>query len=76
MLAGMLDLQRQLNRKEIKGKKPTANTEVVGAVGVFHYPDSYYVLLPRGGTTWGGGSNNRATRYIMAVKAAVIDSTQ
>jgi hypothetical protein len=46
---------------------------VVGTVGVYHYPDRFCTYSPRGGATWGGGSNNRATRRIMAVIAAVIN---
>jgi hypothetical protein len=51
----------------------TRGVMVVGAVGVFHYPDSYCVYLPRVGAMWGGGSSNRATRQVMAVIAAVIN---
>jgi hypothetical protein len=50
--------------------------EVVGTVVVFHYPDSYCAWLPRVGTTWGGGSNYRATRHVMTVMAAVINDKQ
>jgi hypothetical protein len=45
----------------------------MGMVGVLHYPDSYCACLPRVGATWGGGSNNRATRHVMAVIVAVIN---
>jgi hypothetical protein len=34
---------------------------VVGMV-VLHYPDRFCGKSPRGGTEWGGGSCNRATR--------------
>jgi hypothetical protein len=34
---------------------------VVGMV-VLHSPDRFCVESPRGGTEWGGGSCNRATR--------------
>jgi hypothetical protein len=40
----------------------------VGTAVVFHYRDHYWSWLPRVGTSWGGGSNNRATRPVMAVK--------
>jgi hypothetical protein len=33
-----------------------------GSWGVFHYPDRFCGESPRGGTEWGGGSCNRATR--------------
>jgi hypothetical protein len=46
---------------------------VVGTVVVLHYPDRFCGGSPCGGTTWGGGSNNRATRRIMAVNVAVIN---
>jgi hypothetical protein len=46
---------------------------VVGTVGVLHYPDRFCRSLPRGGATWGGGSNNRATRRIMAVIVVLIN---
>jgi hypothetical protein len=35
---------------------------VVGVVVVFHYPDRFCGRSRRGGTEWGGGSCNRATR--------------
>jgi hypothetical protein len=38
-----------------------------GTVVVLHYPDCICGSLPRGSATWGSGSNNRATRRIMAV---------
>jgi hypothetical protein len=43
--------------------------EIVGVGVVFHYGDSYRAQMPCVGTTWGGGSNNRATRQVMAVMA-------
>jgi hypothetical protein len=46
---------------------------VVGTVVVLRYPDRFCEGSPRGGATWGGGSNNRATRRIMAVNVAVIN---
>jgi hypothetical protein len=46
---------------------------VVGTVGVLHYPDRSCGSSLCGGATWGGGSNNRATRRIMAVIVAVIN---
>jgi hypothetical protein len=46
---------------------------VVGTVVVLHYPNRFCGSLPCGGMTWGGGSNNRATRRIMAVNAVVIN---
>jgi hypothetical protein len=49
---------------------------VVGTVGVLHYPDRSCRSSPHGDATWGGGSNNRATRRIMAVIAAVINDLQ
>jgi hypothetical protein len=51
----------------------TRGVMVVGTVGVLHYPDSYCASLPCVGATWGGGSNNRATRQVMA---AVINDKQ
>jgi hypothetical protein len=48
----------------------------VGTVGVLHYPDHFCRGLPCGGMIWGGGSNNHATRRIMAVTAAVIKGSQ
>jgi hypothetical protein len=50
--------------------------EIVGAEVVLHYPDSYCTSLPRVGTTWGGGSINRATRHVMAVMSAVTNDKQ
>jgi hypothetical protein len=49
---------------------------IVGTVGVLHYRDNYCACLPHAGAMWGGGSNNRATRHIMAVIAAVINDKQ
>jgi hypothetical protein len=46
---------------------------VVGTVVVLHYPDRFYRGSPCGGATWGGGSNNHATRRIKAVNVAVIN---
>jgi hypothetical protein len=37
-------------------------TEVMGVVVVFNYPDRFCGRSPHGGMEWGGGSNNRATR--------------
>jgi hypothetical protein len=64
-----------------KGKVPrspiyTRGIDIVGMVGVLHYPDSYCASLPRVGATWGGGSINRATRHVMAVMATVINDKQ
>jgi hypothetical protein len=52
----------------------TRGAMVVGTVGVLRYPDHFCSGLPHGSVTWGGGSNNRATRRIMAVIAMVINS--
>jgi hypothetical protein len=41
----------------------------VGTAVVLHYRENYWAQMPRGGTTWGGGSDNRATRRVMAVIA-------
>jgi hypothetical protein len=54
-------------------EQSTRGVMVVGTVGVLQYPDSYCAYLPRVGATWGGGSNNRATRHVMIVMAAVIN---
>jgi hypothetical protein len=40
----------------------------MGVAVVLHYRGSFWAQLPRVGVSWGGGSNNRATRPIMAVK--------
>jgi hypothetical protein len=70
-------------RKETKcgkgGKLPLLpylyhRAAVVGTVVVLHYPDRFCGSSPHGGATWGGGSNNRATRRIMVVNVAVINS--
>jgi hypothetical protein len=37
-------------------------TEVERVVVVIHYSDRFCSESPRGGTEWGGGSCNRATR--------------
>jgi hypothetical protein len=39
-----------------------------------HYPDRFCRGSPRGGVMWGGDSNNRATRHMMAVIAAIMNS--
>jgi hypothetical protein len=41
----------------------------MGRAVVLHYRDNYWAQMPRGGMTWGGGSDNRATRQVMAVIA-------
>jgi hypothetical protein len=51
----------------------TRGVMVVGTVGVLHYPDHFCQSSPCGGAMWGGGSNNRATRHVMAVNDAVIN---
>jgi hypothetical protein len=50
--------------------------EIVGAEVVLHYPDSYCAQMPRVSTAWGGGSNNHATRQVMAVMAAITNDKQ
>jgi hypothetical protein len=42
---------------------------VVGTVVVLHYADRFCRGVTRGGATWGGGSDNRATRRMMAVNS-------
>jgi hypothetical protein len=54
----------------------TRGIDIVGTVGVLHYRDNYCAHLPRVRVTWGGSSNNRATRHIMALIAAVINDKQ
>jgi hypothetical protein len=58
-------------RRHCGGKKskftphPHIYTEGPGSWGswrVFHYPDHFCGRSPRGGTEWGGGYSNRATR--------------
>jgi hypothetical protein len=70
---GELEVKRQ--RKKEWGKKRELppllyfyrGVVVVGTVVVLHYPDRFCEGSPRGGTSWGGGSNNRATRPVMAM---------
>jgi hypothetical protein len=73
---------KKIQRKKMKwgkGGKVTplpylyCGAAVVGTVVVLHYPEHFCRSLSRGSPTWGGGSNNRATRYIMAVNVAVIN---
>jgi hypothetical protein len=57
--------RRHCGGKKSKLPPPRIYTEearVVGIVGVFHYPDRSCSESPRGGTEWGGGSCNHATR--------------
>jgi hypothetical protein len=44
---------------------------VVGTVVVLHYADRFCRGVTRGGATWGGGSDNRATRRMMAVNSCL-----
>jgi hypothetical protein len=64
------EAQGQSKKTTVWGKKekftPTAlfiylRVRVVGVV-VLHYPDRFRGELPHGGTEWGGGYCNRATR--------------
>jgi hypothetical protein len=41
----------------------------MGRAVVLHYRDNYWAQMPHGGTTWGGGFDNRATRRVMVVIA-------
>jgi hypothetical protein len=66
-------MKRQRKKKEWGKKRESPplpylyrGTVVVGTVVVLHYPDHFCERLPRGGTSWGGGSSNRATRPVMA----------
>jgi hypothetical protein len=43
----------------------------MGTAVVLHYRDNYWAQVPRGGTMWGGGYANRATRRVMAVIAGI-----
>jgi hypothetical protein len=76
------ELEEESERKKMKwgkrGELPPLpylyrRVSVVGTVVVLHYPDRFCGSSPSGGATWGGGSNNRATRRIMVVNAAVIN---
>jgi hypothetical protein len=71
---GELEVKRQRKKKEWGKKRELPpllyfyrGVVVVGTVVVLHYPDRFCEGSPRGGTSWGGGSNNRATRPVMAM---------
>jgi hypothetical protein len=71
---GGLEVKRQRKKKEWGKKRDLPplphlyrGAVVVGTVVVLHYPDRFYEGLPHGGTSWGGGSSNRATRPVMAM---------
>jgi hypothetical protein len=77
---GELEMKRRRKKKEW-GKKQELpplpylyrGAADMGRVVVLHYPDYFCGGSPRGGATRGGGSNNRATRRIMAANVAVIN---
>jgi hypothetical protein len=77
---GELEVNRRRKKKEWGKKRELPplpylyrGTAVVGTVVVLHYPDRLCGGSPRGGTSWGDGSNNCATRRIMAVNVTVIN---
>jgi hypothetical protein len=71
---GGLKVKRQRKKKEWGKKRELPplpylyrGTVVVGTVVVLHYPDRFCGGSPHGGTLWGGGYSNRATRPAMAM---------
>jgi hypothetical protein len=66
----VLEAEEQRKKKMAWGKKEKFTPAVlficrlvrVLGVAVLHYPDRFYGDSPRGGTEWGGGYSNRATR--------------
>jgi hypothetical protein len=71
---GELEVRRQRKKKEWGKKRELPplpylyrRAVVVGTVVVLHYPDRFCGGSPRGGTSWGGSSYNRATTPIMTM---------